>query len=41
LGNDVGQDIADAISGKESVDAAIKQAQTEANQVAKQGGYQK
>lgn len=41
LGNDVGQYMSDAISGKESVDAAIKQSQNEANKVAKQGGYQK
>ncbi|WP_233095865.1 sugar ABC transporter substrate-binding protein [Alicyclobacillus sp. SO9] len=41
LGNKVSQNIANAISGKESVAAALKQSQKEANQMAKTNGYQK
>jgi sorbitol/mannitol transport system substrate-binding protein len=41
LGTRVSQEFAAAIAGQESADAAIQKANDYANQVAKQGGYQK
>jgi sorbitol/mannitol transport system substrate-binding protein len=41
LGTRVSQEFAAAIAGQESTDAAIQKANDYANQVAKQGGYQK
>ncbi|MDV6374990.1 ABC transporter substrate-binding protein [Deinococcus arenicola] len=41
LGTQVGQFLAGAISGQTTVDQALKQAQTAADKVAKDGGYQK
>jgi sorbitol/mannitol transport system substrate-binding protein len=41
LGTRVSQEFAGAIAGQQSADAAIKKANDYANQVAKQGGYQK
>ena len=41
LGNQVGQYLADALSGKLTVDQALKQAQGAAQKAAKDGGYQK
>ena len=41
LGTRVSQEFAAAIAGQQSADDAIKKANDYANQVAKQGGYQK
>ena len=41
LGTRVSQEFAGAIAGQQSTDDAIKKANDYANQVAKQGGYQK
>ena len=41
LGTRVSQEFASAIAGQQSADDAIKKASDYANQVAKQGGYQK
>ncbi|RXJ16480.1 sugar ABC transporter substrate-binding protein, partial [Deinococcus metallilatus] len=41
LGTQVGQYLAGALSGQSTVDQALAQAQTAAQKVAKEGGYQK
>jgi sorbitol/mannitol transport system substrate-binding protein len=39
LGTTVGQDIAAALSGQQTVDAALKSAQDDATQTMQQAGY--